>query len=72
MREMELSIVRGGDSLMARELAMGPGMGLGSVNGGRGRSVHEDVLLGRDWEIDGWEDVFGGGDYSCPMGQDFD
>lgn len=46
---------------MSRELCMGPGMGVGSVNGGGGRSVHEDVLLGRDCEI-GWEDVFGGGE----------
>lgn len=58
---MELGIVRSDDFVKASELAMGPGMGLGSVNGGRGRSVHEDVLLGRDCEIDGWEDVFGGG-----------
>lgn len=59
---MELLGVRSGDAVMARELQMGPGMGLGSVNGGRGRSLHEDVLLGRDCEVE-WEDVFGGGEF---------
>lgn len=63
---MELGIVRGGDSIRSRELAMGPGMGFGSVGGGWGRSVHEEVLLGRDWEIDGWEDVYGGGKCLSP------
>lgn len=44
---MELLTVRNGDA--ARP----------SVLGGRGcGGVHEDVLLGRDWEIE-WEDVYG-------------
>jgi len=46
---MELLTVRNGDA--ARP----------SVLGGRGcAGLHEDVLLGRDCEIDGWEDVYSG------------
>lgn len=66
MRAMELQDCMHGEA---------PALLGGMRSGGRG-GVHGDILRGEDWEIGGWEGVYGGdafaaGDSGYGVGGDF-